>query len=118
MMHFMHLKEKPFQMIWEGHKTIELRLYDDKRRKIQVGDQIIFESFSDSGNRIVVCVTKLHVYKSFEALYASLPLEQCGYTDEAVAKATASDMNAYYLPEQQSKYGVVGIEFMVEDRIN
>ena len=31
----MHLKEKPFRSIWEGNKTIELRLYDEKRRADQ-----------------------------------------------------------------------------------
>lgn len=40
MKHYMHFKEKPFQSIWEGNKTIELRLYDEKRRAVKVGDQI------------------------------------------------------------------------------
>ena len=118
MMHFMHLKEKPFRMIWEGHKTIELRLYDDKRRKIQVGDQIVFDSLSDVGSRIIVCVTKLHVFESFEALYSAVSLVQCGYTAQNVKDASAGDMDTYYSPDEQSKYGVVGIEFKIENRIN
>jgi len=35
--HFMHLKEAPFRQIWDGHKTIELRLYDEKRQLLQPG---------------------------------------------------------------------------------
>ena len=34
----MHLKEKPFFMIKSGKKDIEMRLYDEKRQKIQGGD--------------------------------------------------------------------------------
>ena len=35
---------------------------------------------------------------------------KCGYTAENVDKATPDDMQAYYSLEEQSKYGVVGIE--------
>ena len=38
----MKLHPAPFEMIKSGKKTIELRLYDEKRRKIKVGDEIIF----------------------------------------------------------------------------
>ena len=40
MKHFMRLKIKPFSSIWNGEKTIELRLLDEKRRKIKAGDII------------------------------------------------------------------------------
>ena len=43
MKHFMHLKEAPFGQIWNGSKTIELRLYDEKRRKIKRNDFIEFQ---------------------------------------------------------------------------
>ena len=42
MIHRMNLDSNPFEMIKNGTKTIELRLNDDKRRKIKVGDYIIF----------------------------------------------------------------------------
>ena len=42
MRHRMKLKPEPFQKMREGKKTIELRLYDEKRQKVQVGDQIEF----------------------------------------------------------------------------
>ena len=35
--HEMRLDPAPFRMIKRGEKTIELRLYDEKRRKIAVG---------------------------------------------------------------------------------
>ena len=38
MVHEMKLHESPFKKIKSGKKTVELRLYDDKRRKINIGD--------------------------------------------------------------------------------
>ena len=62
-------------------------------------------------------MTALHVFDSFEALYAALPLESCGYTKEEVTSGQAlpSDMEAYYSKEEQKQYGVVGIEIKVEE---
>ena len=38
----MKLNASPFEMIKSGVKSIELRLYDEKRQKIKIGDTIIF----------------------------------------------------------------------------
>ncbi len=42
MVHEMLLAPKPFEMMKSGQKTIELRLYDEKRKHIQIGDRIRF----------------------------------------------------------------------------
>ena len=36
--HIMKLNPSPFEMIRSGRKTIELRLYDEKRRSIEKGE--------------------------------------------------------------------------------
>lgn len=46
--HKLSLHPEPFATIASGHKTIESRLYDEKRRKIQLGDQIVFINRVDS----------------------------------------------------------------------
>lgn len=40
--HEMRLADAPFDMIKSGKKTVEVRLNDEKRRQICVGDIIIF----------------------------------------------------------------------------
>lgn len=105
----MKLRPSPFAKIKSGAKTIELRLYDEKRRKIREGDAIIFTNTAD-GEKIRATVRKLHRFDNFEALYKTLPLLQCGYTAEDVDQAKPSDMEAYYSAQEQQKYGVVGIE--------
>ena len=42
MLHKMKLNESPFERIKNGTKTIEFRLYDEKRQQVKVGDQIEF----------------------------------------------------------------------------
>ena len=107
--HEMKLNPGPFAMIKSGIKTIELRLNDAKRQKIREGDMIVFTNTAD-GEQLEATVQKLHRFDSFEQLYQSLPLLQCGYTTEDVDKAHPSDMEQYYSVEEQNQYGVVGIE--------
>ena len=44
LIHFMRLQPAPFGLIRDGKKSIELRLYDEKRRKLRIGDGILFEN--------------------------------------------------------------------------
>ena len=109
--HEMKLHASPFEMIKSGEKTIELRLFDEKRQQIRVGDRVVFTNTA-TGETLDAVVAKLHCFKSFEALYKSLPLLKCGYTEQDVDKAHPSDMEQYYCAEEQKKYGVVGIELV------
>lgn len=56
----MNLAPSPFEMIKSGEKTIELRLYDEKRRAVGVGDTIEFTS-AESGEKISARVKAIHV---------------------------------------------------------
>ncbi len=107
--HNMNLNSSPFEMIKSGNKTIELRLFDEKRKKIKAGDTIIFTN-NTTGEQLSATVVKLHRFDTFAALYNALPLLQCGYTVGDVDNAKPSDMEQYYSLEEQRKYGVVGIE--------
>ena len=109
MTHSMQLQPSPFEMIRNGTKTIELRLFDEKRKKIQIGDIISFTNTA-SKETLKVKVLGLLVFDSFAALYSKLPLLDCGYTKDDVDTASPDDMNAYYPEALQQKYGVVGIQ--------
>ncbi len=111
MTHHMHLKKEPFDKIWNGKKTIELRLFDEKRKMIACGDTVVFESCEKREKTVTARVLMLHVFDSFKELYENLPLEKCGYSTREIEKASHTDMEAYYPREEQKKYGVVGIEF-------
>lgn len=110
--HNMKLHPSPFEMIKSGKKTIELRLFDEKRQLLRVGDIIVFTNTA-TGETLQATILKLHRFDSFADLYRSLPLLQCGYTQDDIATAHPSDMEAYYSAEEQSQYGVVGIEIIL-----
>lgn len=105
MKHCMKLTPAPFEKIKSGRKNIELRLYDEKRRKISVGDDIEFTQ-TVSGEKIIKTVVALHIYASFDDLFRSLPPEKCGFD----AGSSPDCMREYYPQEEEQKYGVVGIE--------
>ena len=109
-LHCMRLAPAPFGMIGRGEKTIELRLNDEKRRKIQTGDVIRFECTADEEDVLYAAVRALYPFPSFDELYRALPLEKCGYTAAALPFASPRDMDAYYPPEEQQRLGVLGIE--------
>ena len=109
-LHRMHLDPQAFAAMEDERKTIELRLYDKKRRRIQAGDVIRFESTDDETDVLFARVTGMRFFASFAELYAALPLTACGYAPEELAAASPRDMDKYYAPEDQKKWGVVGIE--------
>ena len=115
MTHKMKLHPEPFELIASGEKTIELRLLDEKRRSIVAGDEILFVNTADPTAALRRRVRALHVFASFAELYRALPLNKCGYRPHELASALPEDMEAYYSPEEQSCFGVVGIELELPD---
>ncbi len=106
----MSLTPEPYEMIKNGDKTIELRLNDEKRSFIRIGDMIEFTHTSNHTNKMEVIVMNLYQYHTFEALYDNLPLDQCGYDKSNIRDASPDDMLKYYSKEQQIIHGVLGIE--------
>lgn len=107
MLYEMNLKEKPFNAIRNGTKIIEMRLYDEKRQKLKVGDYIKFLSNS-TDNPLFVEIVGLHLYPNFNYIYNRFNKIELGYFEDEVAKP--EDMLDYYPLIEQTKYGVVGIE--------
>ena len=107
MNHKMKLAPTPFQEIGDGRKTIEMRLYDEKRAKIRIGDGIEFEN-AETHQTIECMVIDLIRFDDFYALYAHFDKTDLGYAADETA--SAEDMHAYYSPEQIEKYGVVAIK--------
>lgn len=111
-MHKMKLQNKPFTMIKDGIKTIEMRLYDEKRSKININDKIEFTN-ALTDEKMLVRVVNIYKYKSFEELYQNHDKKSIGYKEDE--QANPKDMSMYYSDEDISKYGVVGIEIKICD---
>lgn len=104
----MKLKESPFRLIANGKKTIEARLYDDKRRTVELGDSILFRLFDDETQTIEVKVIGLLRYETFGDMFAHTDVRKFGGDD---AESLAEGMLKYYSQKEQDAHGVLGIEF-------
>ncbi len=109
MIHYMNLVPTAFVKIADGNKTIELRLNDEKRQRINVEDTVVFDC-SSTKDIITAQISGLHKFSNFKELYNALPLEKCGYTVAELDTAHYTDMEQYYTKEQIEKYGALGIE--------
>ena len=104
MIHKMKLQESPFERIKNGTKTVEFRLYDEKRSKIKIGDQIEFAKLPDLQETILVDVLDLYREDTFENLFKKL------FTDEDEIKKKTTSMYQYYSSDEEKQYGIVGIK--------
>ena len=108
--HQLKLATEPFNAIISGDKTIESRLYDTKRQKIQIGDQIIFTNIDNSKQTVTAEVVGLLRYATFRDLFShNNPREFGGDNVEWLE----NQISEFYSIEDQKIYGVIGIEFRV-----
>ena len=106
--HILKLQPKYFDYINEGTKRIELRLYDEKRQKINIGDTIVFKKEPELTISMEVKVIGLLRYNTFEDLFKDFDIEIMA--DKLVTKQELLNiLNEFYTKDEQSKYGVVGI---------
>ena len=106
-MHTMKVQTKYYNLLKSGAKTVELRLWDEKRQLIKVGDQIIFSDLSNPDDTFTGQVLALHRANSFDKLCDIISPAQAGF---ATKEELIDCLQEFYTPEAQAQYGVVGIE--------
>ena len=111
----MNLNPAPFEKIRSGSKDVELRLYDEKRKRLNIGDEIIFTNLSDKDEQITVRINALYRYGSFWELFEEIPPQRCGCDAGISVEAAAAGMRKYYSKQQEHQYGVLGIRMELVD---
>ena len=106
MKHNMKLQNNPFEMIKNGTKTIEMRLNDEKRKKLNIGDIIEFRNIVTT-ETLETLIEGIKNYPDFKNLYKNYSKEELGYSKDEIA--SPDDMEKYYSKEEQEKYGVLAI---------
>ena len=107
MLYKMKLNESPFERIKNGEKTIEFRLFDEKRKKLKIGDKIEFAKLPDLQEKILVDVIDLYKEKTFTELFSKI------YTDKEEIERKTQNMYKIYSPEKEQQYGVIGIKIKI-----
>jgi ASC-1-like (ASCH) protein len=108
--HQLKLAAEPFNAIISGNKTIESRLYDTKRQKIQIGDRIIFTNRDNSEQTVTAEVVGLLRYATFRDLFSHNNPRKFGGDN---VEWLENQISEFYSIEDQKIYGVIGIEFKV-----
>ncbi len=110
MVHQMKLYGKSFEKMRSGQKVSELRLNDEKRRCIQVGDTIVFTNSDNDEEKIAAKVTRLTAYPSFKALYDGVRSDYSDWEELPFIEG----IYQYYTPEEEQRFGAleIGIEIL------
>lgn len=102
----MNLQPKYFDFIKDGTKRIELCLYDEKRRSIQLGDIIEFAKSDDE--KFKAEVIGLLRYNSFADLFEDFDISILA--DISMTKQELLEvLGEFYSEEKQVEFGVIGI---------
>ncbi len=103
----MSVRHKYFEMIKSGQKDIELRAYDEKRRKMKTGDRFLLYD-AENTNEFIICeILNMHVAPDFESLFKNLDIKRSGFQnlDELISVVTK-----FVSPTELQREQVVGIE--------
>ena len=109
MEHEMKLQPEYYNFILNGTKRIEIRLYDEKRQQIKIGDIIKFLKEPELNESFNAKVVGLLRYNSFEEMFKDFDISIL--SDESMTKdELISVLEQFYTKEKQEKYGVLGIK--------
>ena len=107
----MSAKTKYYSLLKSGKKTIELRLFDEKRQKIKIGDLITFANAANTTDTFQAKVINLHRAANFSVLCQKIKPQQAGFSSE---EELLNALEEIYSLSAQNKYGVVGIEISLD----
>ncbi len=106
MLYEMKLKARPFSLVKRGQKTVELRLFDEKRQLLRIGDELRFTNV-ENGETLTREIVGLDRFTDFFALYERFDEKAMGYLEGE--PADPADMYEYYSKEEIARYGVLAI---------
>jgi ASC-1-like (ASCH) protein len=102
----MKMKEEFFDKVKSGQKIYEVRLYDEKRQKICIGDTIIFKKMPDLIDGVVTKVVDVKRFENFEQMAQTLSIASLGF-EKKNATQVSRFYRTIYGKEDEKKYGVV-----------
>ena len=108
-----HLHADVFEIVKNGKNDIEVRINDEKRRKLNVGDTLIFLKRPNDDEEIRAKVVSLEYYDYFHNLVDNYDMERI-YLKEYTKEQYLEEMKKFYTLEEQRDNGVVAIIFEKE----
>lgn len=103
----MSVRHKYFELIKSGQKDIELRAYDEKRRKMKVGDKFLLFDAENPDEYIICEILNMHVAPDFESLFKKIDIKRSGFNNLA---ELMNVITKFVSAEELLREQVVGIE--------
>lgn len=107
--HQMKLDDAPFEKTRSGENTIDIRIFDEKRRRVRLGDTIVFGRSSGGPDRITVEVVGLSAFRSFGDLFAAFDKAKFGHGAGLSVDDQIALQRKHYTAEEEKDHGVLGI---------
>ena len=108
MEHEMKLQPEYYNFILNGTKRIEIRLFDEKRQQIKIGDTIKILKEPELNESFNAKVIGLLRYNTFEDMFKDFDISVL--SDSSMTKEELIDvLEQFYTKEKQKQYGVLGI---------
>ena len=105
-----HLDPDVFEVVKNGSKNIEVRVNDEKRRRLKVGDGFTFLKRPEETESLKAIVTSLDYYDNFEELVKHYEIKNL-YLDSYTKEEFLKLLERFYSIEEQKEFGVVAIGF-------
>ena len=112
--HYMTLLKHPFLEVKSGRKTVEMRLYDEKRRLICPGDKIVFSLADNIKEKVTAAVIDTYIYESFYELAASFSAEELGFAG-STPEAIGDFMMGIYGANKTAEYKAFAIKINIQE---
>lgn len=111
--HLMKLQKEQFEKVKNKSKIIEVRLFDEKRKKLKLGEIITFTNSDNENQKVKAKIINLHKFKYFSQLYSSFSISDFGYSNNTNKEKLLEIIYSIYSKEDEKKFGVLGIEFEI-----
>lgn len=105
-----HLHPKVFDIVLERAKDVEVRVNDEKRRQLKVGDTLIFVKRPGETERLKALVKKLVYFSSFEEVLDAYEMGRL-YLENTSYEEYLNLMRQFYSDDEVKQNGIVAIEF-------
>lgn len=108
----MKLQPIYFEKIKSGKKIYEIRLNDEKRQLLKIGDTLTFLKEPDLIEPLQTTIEDLIHFKSFSEMLETLPASKIGFDN--YSKNEIEDIyHEFYSPEKENRFGVLAIKLKI-----
>ncbi len=99
-----------FEIVKNKDKDVELRLNDEKRKKLHIGDKLIFLKRPEEQEKIEAYVVGLRYFKDFVEASNYYDMKRI-YKENCSKEELVEVTKRFYSDEEVKELGVVAIEF-------